>query len=79
MHEFKETFLILSFFYGFSNIFLDRKMRKCVDSNVDFSYKNQNIATKCINICRLVIILASLESWEYQFSTDAKIVKIRAI
>ena len=41
--------------------------------------KMQNMATKCINIARLMMILASLESWECQLSNDAKLVKIRPV
>ncbi len=41
--------------------------------------KNRNMVMKCINIGRLMIILASLESWECQLSNDAKLVKIRPI
>ena len=41
--------------------------------------KMQNMATKCINIGRTAMILASLESWECQLSNDAKLVKIRPV
>ena len=81
MH-FVAMFCIFRAFWSFSY----QVSPKCV-KNADFLVeknrpkmtKNHNVAAKCINIARLMMILVSLESWECQLPNDAKLVKIHTI